>query len=142
MLLAILRVCSEKELESIREDEDDDTRTILDVSMSSDLAAGTQLIKNKILAVGRMQKVFRILWSVLIVFLLPCLLIPRCREESENASEFASDRQTSQGSGQGVAAAAATTTATTVPPARSLQLYARICTDIRIRIHGCTDQEI
>jgi hypothetical protein len=49
-----------------------------------------------------MQKVFQILRSVLIVFLLPCLLIPRCREESENASEFASDRQTSQGPGFGL----------------------------------------
>ena len=70
MLLAILRVCSEKELESIREDDDDDTRTIPDVSMSPDLAARKQLIKNKILAVGRMQKVFQILRSVFVFFMI------------------------------------------------------------------------
>jgi len=74
MLLAILRICSEEELGTVPE-EGDETRTIPEASMSPDLAARKQLIKNKILAVGKMQKVFQIL-----------------REESENASEFATDR--------------------------------------------------
>ncbi|KAF9450401.1 Metallo-dependent phosphatase [Macrolepiota fuliginosa MF-IS2] len=69
MLLAILSICSQEELvdgegEGGRMDED----------ASEELAARRQQIKNKILAVGRMQKVFQLL-----------------REEAENATELVAD---------------------------------------------------
>ncbi|KAM5543824.1 hypothetical protein V8D89_002441 [Ganoderma adspersum] len=85
MLLAILSVCSDQELESVSSEDDDaerargfgdddtdedegegdDTRTVLE------LADRREVIKNKILAVGRMQRVFQLL-----------------REEAENATEL------------------------------------------------------
>ncbi|TBU28142.1 Metallo-dependent phosphatase [Dichomitus squalens] len=85
MLLAILSVCSDQELESVSSEEDDadrqrglddddsdgdDTRTVADLS-PSELGQRRQEIKNKILAVGRMQRVFQLL-----------------REEAENATEL------------------------------------------------------
>lgn len=74
MLLAILSICSEEELEDTSSDEDmDETRTIADVAPTpSELSARREQIKNKILVVGRMQRLFQLL-----------------REESENASELA-----------------------------------------------------
>ncbi|PIL27181.1 hypothetical protein GSI_10323 [Ganoderma sinense ZZ0214-1] len=89
MLLAILSVCSDQELESVSSEDDDaerargladddyssgedDTRTIPDGPASlTDLADRREVIKNKILAVGRMQRVFQLL-----------------REEAENATEL------------------------------------------------------
>jgi len=60
MLLAILSICSQEELvESDESDEDAPTG-------EQDLAMRRQLIKNKILAVGRMQKVFQLLRFVLV----------------------------------------------------------------------------
>lgn len=53
MLLAILSICSREEL--AESDSDDETHG------TEDLAARRQLIKSKILAVGRMQKVFQLL---------------------------------------------------------------------------------
>jgi len=71
MLLAVLSVCSQEELEETSSDEDD-TRTIADLALTpNEIAHRRQQIKNKILAVGRMQRVFQIL-----------------REEAENASEL------------------------------------------------------
>ncbi|KAI0780365.1 Metallo-dependent phosphatase [Trametes elegans] len=86
MLLAILAVCSDQELEStsseeddserareLEEDEMDETRTVADISLTpNEISERRQEIKNKILAVGRMQRVFQLL-----------------REESENATELA-----------------------------------------------------
>lgn len=58
MLLAILTTCSPEELEDT---DDDDTRAV-DVSLSpAELAARTHQMKKKILAVGRMQRVFQLL---------------------------------------------------------------------------------
>ncbi|KII85433.1 hypothetical protein PLICRDRAFT_178507 [Plicaturopsis crispa FD-325 SS-3] len=73
MLLAILKVCSDEELEdSSEEGSDDDTRTLMDVALTpSEIAQRRQQIKNKVLAVGRMQRVFQLL-----------------REEAENATEL------------------------------------------------------
>ena len=79
MLLAILSVCSDQELESVSSEEEDadrqraledddsseegdDTRTVAD--MPRDLASRRQEIKNKIMAVGRMQRVFQLLRCV------------------------------------------------------------------------------
>ena len=80
MLLAILSVCSDQELESVSseeedterqralndsdEEEGDDTRTVADVS-PTEIASRRQEIKNKILAVGRMQRIFQLLRYVL-----------------------------------------------------------------------------
>ncbi|KAL4074387.1 Metallo-dependent phosphatase-like protein [Scleroderma yunnanense] len=69
MLLAILATCSPEELE---ETEDDDTHTVDLALAPAEVAARRQQIKNKILAVGRMQRVFQLL-----------------REEAENATELA-----------------------------------------------------
>ncbi|OBZ77557.1 Serine/threonine-protein phosphatase 2B catalytic subunit [Grifola frondosa] len=76
MLLAILSVCSDQELGSVSSEEDDaerayaveedeeenDTRTIADLALTpSEISQRRQEIKNKILAVGRMQRVFQLL---------------------------------------------------------------------------------
>ena len=81
MLLAILAVCSDQELESVSseeedaerrraldddDDSDDDTRTVADIPLSpTEIAQRRQEIKNKILAVGRMQRIFQLLRCVL-----------------------------------------------------------------------------
>ncbi|KAJ8584056.1 Metallo-dependent phosphatase [Rhizopogon salebrosus TDB-379] len=76
MLLAILATCSPEELEDteVSSDEGDGgNRAITDLALPpSEVAARRQAIKNKILAVGKMQRVFQLL-----------------REEAENVSELA-----------------------------------------------------
>ena len=59
-LLAILKVCSEEELEDISSDEEEGAEAGGPAS-ESDLAARRQEIKNKILVVGKMQRLFQIL---------------------------------------------------------------------------------
>ncbi|KAH9942708.1 Metallo-dependent phosphatase [Amylocystis lapponica] len=91
MLLAILSVCSDRELEEVSvssEEEDverarslaedgDDTSTLADIALTpNEIASRRQQIKSKILAVGRMQRVFQIL-----------------RAEAENATELSSQGQ-------------------------------------------------
>lgn len=73
MLLAVLSVCSREELEDESSSSDDEAdRAIVSEAMSpADVSARRQQIKNKILAVGRMQRMFQLL-----------------REEAENASEL------------------------------------------------------
>ncbi|KAI8973154.1 Metallo-dependent phosphatase [Trametes punicea] len=86
MLLAILAVCSDQELESTSSEEDDsdrareleddsdgdETRTVADISLTpSEISQRRQEIKNKILAIGKMQRIFQLL-----------------REEAENATEL------------------------------------------------------
>ena len=58
LLLAILSICSDAELNESDSEEE--------VNSMEDLAARKQLIKSKILAVGRMQKVFQLLRSVIL----------------------------------------------------------------------------
>lgn len=72
MLLAILSICSHEELEdSDSSDEvDSEARTLPDLSSLSaaaaqDLAGRRQQIKNKILVVGKMQRLFQLLRCVL-----------------------------------------------------------------------------
>ncbi|KAI0338315.1 Metallo-dependent phosphatase [Trametopsis cervina] len=71
MLLAVLAVCSEEELEGTGSvgDDDDDTRTI--ASTQSEVEQRRKEIKSKIMAVGKMQRIFQLL-----------------REEAENATEL------------------------------------------------------
>ncbi|KAH8096870.1 Metallo-dependent phosphatase [Cristinia sonorae] len=90
MLLAILDICTQEELE----DDDssstgmDETSTVADISLTpNEIAQRRQQIKNKVLAVGRMQRVFQLLrydprYSYLIK--------PHDthEEESENATEL------------------------------------------------------
>lgn len=82
MLLAILSVCSDQELESYSSEEDDadrmraleeedededgdDTRTVADIALTpTEISSRRQEIKNKILAVGRMQRMFQVLRCV------------------------------------------------------------------------------
>ena len=62
MLLAILSICSQEELDEPDSDEDKQN--------ADDIAARRQAIKNKILAVGRMQKVFQLLRYVPSLFII------------------------------------------------------------------------
>ncbi|KAK7689526.1 hypothetical protein QCA50_007318 [Cerrena zonata] len=84
MLLAILSICTEDELEddSSSMADEDDTRTLgsadsVQMLSASETAARRQQIKNKILAVGKMQKVFQLL-----------------REEAETATELTTSAPT------------------------------------------------
>lgn len=73
MLLAILAICSDQELESVSSEEEDleraralDTVEEADESgedpmMGSDISSRRSQIKSKIMAVGRMQRVFHLL---------------------------------------------------------------------------------
>lgn len=63
MLLAILSCCSAEELEESSSDEDE-PKTVADFPMADDVQDRRQQIKAKILAVGRMQRVFNLLRCV------------------------------------------------------------------------------
>ena len=64
MLLAILSICTQEELAESEESEEE-------APSVEDLAARKQVIKNKILAVGRMQRVFQLLRFVDLRSLIP-----------------------------------------------------------------------
>jgi len=82
MLLAILSICTQEELAESDESEGE-------APSLEDLAARRQVIKNKILAVGRMQKVFQLLRFVLLRPTYDCVfIIVTNREEAENATEL------------------------------------------------------
>lgn len=84
MLLAILAICSDQELESVSSEDDDVERArALDAVeeadetatvRGSDISSRRMQIKNKIMAVGRMQRVFHLLRCVCPIF----LIIPSC----------------------------------------------------------------
>jgi hypothetical protein len=60
MLLAVLSVCSQEELEEEFSSSDDDAqRALMDQAAPNDLSTRRQDIKNKILAVGRIQRMFQ-----------------------------------------------------------------------------------
>ncbi|TFK34693.1 Metallo-dependent phosphatase-like protein [Crucibulum laeve] len=71
MLLAVLSVCSQEELDDTDSDSEDGARRGEGGSNGADIQARRQQIKNKIMAVGRMQRVFQLL-----------------REEAESATEL------------------------------------------------------
>jgi serine/threonine-protein phosphatase 2B catalytic subunit len=104
MLLAILSICSEEELgDSSTDGEEDEKQPIPDVPTPAEVSQRRQQIKNKILAVGKMQRVFQLLRCVwLSYFALPIRLalhlIPLffvCREEAENATELTMEQDMS-----------------------------------------------
>lgn len=65
MLLAILSICSAEELEESSEEStevsDGEGGKLKEVPIPQDISARRQQIKNKILAVGRLQRVFTVL---------------------------------------------------------------------------------
>ena len=68
MLLAILSTCSAEELESSSDEStdvsDEEYNKLGEMPMSPEISARRQMIKNKILAVGRLQRVFNVLRCV------------------------------------------------------------------------------
>lgn len=68
MLLAILSICSAEELETSSEEStdvsDEENDKLGEMPISPEISARRQLIKNKILAVGRLQRVFNALRCV------------------------------------------------------------------------------
>lgn len=63
MLLAILATCSPEELEGMEDEDDEDDEHTVDLALPP--SERRQQIKNKILAVGKMQRVFQLLrWVV------------------------------------------------------------------------------
>jgi serine/threonine-protein phosphatase 2B catalytic subunit len=60
MLLSILSVCSEEELEA-SSSEDDDLAGERHAAASNAIRHRRQVIKDKILAVGKMQRIFQLL---------------------------------------------------------------------------------
>ena len=88
MLLAILSICSQElDSESSGEDEEE-----VQEEEEEAVAARRQAMKNKIMAVGRMQKVFQILrFVILAIFLDIYFDVGSYREEVENATELETD---------------------------------------------------
>ena len=86
MLIAILNTCSKEELDEASEEEPDD----IDAGDGDDSVERRRVIKNKILAVGKMAKVFAVLRYVIAlaqaVYLV--LLTLMHREEAERVSEL------------------------------------------------------
>ncbi|KZS89103.1 Metallo-dependent phosphatase [Sistotremastrum niveocremeum HHB9708] len=76
ILLAILNICTEEELEESDDSETDEDR-LAEIELSDDeILRRREAIRNKVLAVGRMARVFKIL-----------------REDSENVSELKAEGQ-------------------------------------------------
>ena len=65
MLLAILSICSAEELEESSEGLSDEDDKLREMPMSPEISIRRQQIKNKILAVGRLQRVFNVLRCVI-----------------------------------------------------------------------------
>ena len=63
MLITILNICSREELEDTSSsDGEGEARTVTDSAVvANDISARRQQIKNKILAVGKMQRVYQLL---------------------------------------------------------------------------------
>lgn len=62
MLLAILDICTQEELEDDDSSSQGETSNVADIALTpNEIAQRRQQIKNKVLAVGRMQRVFQLL---------------------------------------------------------------------------------
>ena len=95
MLLAILSTCSAEELEESSEEptdvSDEERDKLGEMPMSPEISARRQMIKNKILAVGKLQRVFNALRYVPQVrnLITPLMhLYTHRREEAEGATEL------------------------------------------------------
>jgi serine/threonine-protein phosphatase 2B catalytic subunit len=95
MLLSILAVCSSEELEespgSFNGDRSSVVRGAGDDAAERQILEQRQLIKNKILAVAKMQRVFKLLRSVLTLSMLSSRRLighDMYRDEAENATEL------------------------------------------------------
>jgi hypothetical protein len=87
MLIAILNTCSKEELDEESEEDPED----IDAEEGVDSAERRRVIKNKILAVGKMAKVFAVLRCVTVTFVrivYLALLTLIYREEAERVSEL------------------------------------------------------
>ena len=95
MLVSVLNTCTKEELE----ESDDETLVSTSSIASHDIGERRQIIKNKIMAVGKMARVFSLLRYVDIA--VPCKAsfisyITSCREESEKVSELKSVSSSTQ----------------------------------------------
>ena len=87
MLLAILSICSQEELDSESDGDEEEVQEEDAAKAAEAIAARRQAIKSKIMAVGRMQKVFQILRFVFFffgssseyIYLMLCLIGKRQR---------------------------------------------------------------
>ena len=109
MLLAILSICSQEELdsESDGEIEGEEEAQEEEAIRTEAIAARRQAIKNKIMAVGRMQKVFQILRFVFSLFCSSnfvelMMVFDLCREEAENATELETESVSGSSTGVGL----------------------------------------
>jgi serine/threonine-protein phosphatase 2B catalytic subunit len=113
MLLAILSICSQEELDSESDGEGGEEEPQEEAIRTEAIAARRQAIKSKIMAVGRMQKVFQILrfvFSFFLAFLLIYIYILMFlglvyllyREEAENATELETDSVSGSSTGVGL----------------------------------------
>jgi serine/threonine-protein phosphatase 2B catalytic subunit len=89
MLLAILSTCSQEELIESEEEEGGEGKT--EEELAAEQLARRQAIRNKILAVGRMQRVFQLLRYVVSSMIFYCSFLDEmrlCSEEAENQTEL------------------------------------------------------
>lgn len=77
MLLAILSICSQEELVESEEEEGGEGKT--EEEHAAEQLARRQAIKNKILAVGRMQRVFQLLRYVMAFSSFCRVMLMKCR---------------------------------------------------------------
>jgi hypothetical protein len=75
MLLAVLAVCSEEELDESSTDEDEDEPGAI-AGAPVPLAARREEIRNKILVVGKMQRLFQLLRCAFLFYHVLPLLSP------------------------------------------------------------------
>ena len=85
MLLAMLNCCTKEELE-----ESSDEETLISPTPSEEASERRKVIKNKILAVGRMSRVFALLRYVVVLVDHSSGVDGIRREESEKVSELKS----------------------------------------------------
>jgi serine/threonine-protein phosphatase 2B catalytic subunit len=83
MLLAILRICTEEELF-----ESDGESEAVSKANDAEIQKRRQAIKNKIMAVGKLQRAFQKLRYVYTSVVIDRLLTIMTSEDSENASEL------------------------------------------------------
>lgn len=75
MLLAILDICTQEELEDDDSSSQGETSNVADIALTpNEISQRRQQIKNKVLAVGRMQRVFQLLRYAYSLYVVHCIL--------------------------------------------------------------------